>query len=594
MATWDTPPTADEIKGASGGGTWSTPPTPEEMRGGHSPRAPRVAAAESAARGGLQGLSLGWGDEGSAAIAALLPFLDREAAKGDTVSDRYKTARDFYRNRNASAQSDNPGSFLAGELAGGAAPALVGGAAATATRAPGLVGRAVQAAKTGAKVGAIAGAGASSGDTLTGIAGDAVGGAAGGAVLGPVVGEAAGAVGRGVRRLAGKSTQQIPGAAEVVTLEPAAPNAVRRVVDARVTPTPEAVFLEKQGVPLTAGQRNPRSAIGQIEEASTSLRFTGPAISAQRDAAQRGWQNVVLSKGLPPGMKGIPRSDAVSTQLDALYKGFEPAYGVVKGQSVYPAIHQGGKGVPLQTFGKSVGAFDQAVSDPSVLADDATRATVKRFLDNELSRLPERKGAIQQVPAEDLMAVRSHIRDAWRMAKRQGKHDAAALLDNAEGAVTDALDSQLDPGLSAALRKTDAQYRNYKIIEDAVSRAGDSPSGFSPSMLTQAIKAASDRGSFARSTGRGGGDLRDLSKAGRVVFESRSPPTGARLLTVGPLGEWVTGPITFAINRPSAASRVTPLALPERAASSRFAALLQALESRPAAGVAGAGAEDAK
>jgi hypothetical protein len=306
------------------------------------------------------------------------------------------------------------------------------------------------------------------------------------------------------------------------------------------------------------GQLNPRSAVGQIEEASTSLRAVGPAIASQRQAAKTAWQGVVLKKALPPGMKDLPKG-SLSDQLDAVYKGFEPAYAAVKGDLVYPAIHMGGNGIPLQTLGKNVGAFDRAVGDPAVLADDATRGMVKRLLDNQLSLLPQRKGAVGQVPVENLLKMRSNIRDAVRGAVRQQRYDAADLLGNAEDAVTQAIESQVSPKTSAALRAADQQYRVYKIVEDAVSRAGDSPSGFQPSHLTASLKAATDKGAFARG---GGGVLRDLSRTGSSVFESVTPPTGARLLAVGPLGEWVTGPLTFTANRPMTPRSALPPASP--------------------------------
>jgi hypothetical protein len=100
------------------------------LQASHAPTQPyaplQVSRAESGARGGLQGLSAGWGDEGAAAIAALLPFTDREAAKGDTFGERYENAKGFYRGRNAQAEQANPGTYLTGQIAGAVAPTLLG------------------------------------------------------------------------------------------------------------------------------------------------------------------------------------------------------------------------------------------------------------------------------------------------------------------------------------------------------------------------------------------------------------------------------------------------------------------------------------
>jgi len=78
-----------------------------------------VVPGESIARGVLQGLSAGWGDEAAGAVAAALPFTDPEAAQGETFSERRKNARDFYRGRNAAAEAAGPKQYLGGQVAGG-------------------------------------------------------------------------------------------------------------------------------------------------------------------------------------------------------------------------------------------------------------------------------------------------------------------------------------------------------------------------------------------------------------------------------------------------------------------------------------------
>lgn len=156
--------------------------------------------SESVARGGLQGLSLGWGDEGAAAIAATLPFTDREAVAphladlvtgnaGNTWADRYRRAREFYRAQNEEAKKENPRAFTTGEIGGGLATAVVpaGGAA----KGLGLGAKILRGAATGAGVGGVYGAGASNAEKATDVVREAAGGAAlGGATGGtlPVLG----------------------------------------------------------------------------------------------------------------------------------------------------------------------------------------------------------------------------------------------------------------------------------------------------------------------------------------------------------------------------------------------------------------------
>ena len=77
---------------------------------------------------------------------------------------------------------------------------------------------------------------------------------------------------------------------------------------------------------------------------------------------------------------------------------------------------------------------------------------------------------------------------------------------------------------------TDAQYRQYKLVEDAISRSGDQPGGFTPAQLSAAVRAATPKAAYGRGAG---GPLRELAAAGRQTMDQRSPPTGQRLAALG-------------------------------------------------------------
>lgn len=181
--------------------------TPEERKalvgevvGGEAAPAPAavssggpVGPGESAARGALQGLSAGWGDEAAGALAAALPFTDPEAAKGETFGERRKNATDFYRGRNAAAEKENPKTYLGGQIAGG----VVGA---------GKVGSGVGAVLKSAGTGLAAGSGYSEADEAIGLLRDtALGGALGlgGHALGSAAGKVFGWVAGKGRALAG-------------------------------------------------------------------------------------------------------------------------------------------------------------------------------------------------------------------------------------------------------------------------------------------------------------------------------------------------------------------------------------------------------
>lgn len=140
---------------------------------------PAAPVKESIARGVGQGLSLGFLDEGAAALAASLPFLDREAAQGETWGKRYRAARELYRQLNRQAKEAHPVAFGAGEIGGSVA---AGGGA-------GLAGATA--------LGAASGAGHSEAEDLTGMAEDAAIG--GGLAL--ALGGAAKGLGKGAAKL---------------------------------------------------------------------------------------------------------------------------------------------------------------------------------------------------------------------------------------------------------------------------------------------------------------------------------------------------------------------------------------------------------
>lgn len=170
--------------------------------------APDVSRAESAYRGAVQGASLNFGDEVSAAIGAgaygvakgvraVLPGGVPEDSPG--VVEVYRSIRDQLRAENAEAQQANPGTYLASEIVGGVASPVPFGK-----------GRALV---QGAKIGGAFAAGGSEADLTQGEVGEFAQDVATGAATGAVVAKGAEAVLRGGSRLLGSFTQRAEGRA---------------------------------------------------------------------------------------------------------------------------------------------------------------------------------------------------------------------------------------------------------------------------------------------------------------------------------------------------------------------------------------------
>lgn len=134
------------------------------------PSLPEISKAESAIRGGAQGLSFGFADEATARLESIAKDIPYEKALEET--------RAAYRQ----AQEANPITYTGSEFAGGALTSLIPGVGQAATGAK--LGRL---AAIGAGTGALSGLGFSEGETAGQVAKDvAIGGALGGAL--PVIG----------------------------------------------------------------------------------------------------------------------------------------------------------------------------------------------------------------------------------------------------------------------------------------------------------------------------------------------------------------------------------------------------------------------
>jgi hypothetical protein len=357
--------------------------------------------------------------------------------------------------------------------------------------------------------------------------------AAGGAASAQAAGGAAAAQGGGA------------GAQSATTLlvRPPKRSLVEKVF-AEPAPIPEAQFLLDRGVRLTKGMYDPRSSRNLVEMASTSRPGKGPDIAKQRSQALEDALGLGFTEGAPPGahlpLPGVEVNLAGGNpeKYSALYHAWKAAYDRLRasGEKIYPAVHDSKGGIPLRSTASKPGLLDQIIGDAGEIWDDQSRAIAKRFMDNQMSRLPEPKGALGRVDLGDMLTVLSKVKDAGRKALRKREYDQHEIFGRLEDAIEQVIESQASPETSAAFRALNSKYRDFKVVEDAVIRAGDSPHGITPSQWEASNKAMEpSRSRFASGEG---GPQRELSRAIRTVFdESASPKTGARLLAVMP--EWV-------------------------------------------------------
>lgn len=151
-----------------------------------SPATPEWTKAQSLGQGALQGATAGFSDELGGVEGAIQDKLLGNPSK-KSLKDLYTEYRDLQRNRNKQAEETNPGSYLAGNVAGG-----VGAAALAPVLAPTSVAGA-------AGLGAAAGLGTSQAD-LTDPSLQSVGQAAKDTAIGAGLGAVGGAIGKGISK----------------------------------------------------------------------------------------------------------------------------------------------------------------------------------------------------------------------------------------------------------------------------------------------------------------------------------------------------------------------------------------------------------
>ncbi len=291
--------------------------------------------------------------------------------------------------------------------------------------------------------------------------------------------------------------------------------------------TPEAQRLIDQGVDLTPGQMNPTGVMSAFEQLpiKAHVPLLGGVMFDARSNARLSWQKQVAESAAAPGTK--IKSNDINGMADEAFDSFGPLYDQAKGHPVSPVIRKVTEAegtttvetVPLRK------AFADAIKDKSIQADPATRNSTGVWLMNKLGSL-QRKPGTPGLDSAQLIDLRSDIRAQIRLnakARDAGKNDSAQLLQGAERAITESLESQLPKSALDALKAADSKYGDYKVFEAAVSKAKDNPAGFSPENLAQAIKDATGESAYAR----GGGRMRQNAKDAKATLTDGMPATGA-------------------------------------------------------------------
>jgi hypothetical protein len=231
--------------------------------------------------------------------------------------------------------------------------------------------------------------------------------------------------------------------------------------------------------------------------------------------SRQDWEKSVLERVAPSGTKIQP--GMTDEMLDQAYRAFTPLYESAKGFEV-----------PTAGMLKSLNA---ASKDPEIIATTQEREAVRSWLSNQYKAFNTKLGEV--LPSDKLLDLRSRIRDERRAQSKRGNQERSDLLGSAEAELTRRLEESLPDEVVETLRAADSQYRQYKVVENAIYNSGDS--ALTPEQLSQSIRmgGVTTNSRYARGVDPVVQSLREAAIAGRSTEEIIGDPRRASLFVRG-------------------------------------------------------------
>lgn len=347
----------------------------------------------------------------------------------------------------------------------------------------------------------------------------------------PVASAAAGGAVEGAA--AAGPDNRLAGAALGGTVGAVMPWAANRIANP-VNATKEAQLLMQRGVDLTPGQMNPNSMFGSLEELGSKV----PIIDKTRRAAQEQAVRRGLQMGAAPQstfsrvpgqiLDQMPVEDAAARMMGS----YRPGYGSLRGTPIEPRqMNVPGPDIPLASFPQTRGLLERAASDARISASKGDRKIADKYMQNALTALPGAGKRAAPVDFAEMQKLRSTLRaEARRLEDNPQTADRAELIRRGADSITDLLKSQLKGSDFQRLTDLDRRYADASVLRNAMERAAGREGGFTFSQAMQALRPT-EGAQFG--TGGTGGELSQFIRAGKKVFDEKTPATGARLLLPG-------------------------------------------------------------
>jgi len=497
-----------------------------------APAAPAISKGESFGRGALQGASLGFGDEASAAIDTVTSHIPgyrwlaqkMNAVGGsgaglpvDDPSITYQERRDAYRAANEAAHAANPKTYLGGELAGGAATAVVpvAGAAKAAT----LGAKIATGAFEGAAIGGAAGLGNSNADLTKGEIGGAAKDTALGAAGGAVVGAAGSAVARGLEKLGTAAKNKL--ASKLLTYfggdrenALATPTTVKKIRPAVEQLKQEVLTPEGMDIARTA-RANPEAALDMVEKHVSNITRDRKPLYNAVDEATGGFNLGDYTRYLQDQIKkrarvNTPQAKNEVAVLDEMIQDANETWG----QQVSPmvptlALRETVTGLQ-KTAGKTIGSIRE--SEQHQLMEwraDTALDFLNKHLDAAAKDYPELAPAVEKI-REMNRRTAAWLAPTEALEDRIGKKATKALINNAAaagggatiGGIVGAEHGGVKGGLEGAAKGALAGLAAKHVIVPALNAVGRT--GLRAGAAVGPAVSAASRTAALRALGRGG------------------------------------------------------------------------------------------
>jgi len=288
------------------------------------------------------------------------------------------------------------------------------------------------------------------------------------------------------------------------------PNAAARVVTpfpVSASRAPLIATLDREGVPMTAGQKTGNRGLQYMESTLSDMPFGGGKARQIEESQKQAYTEAATKRA---GMNGPATPENMADNYDRLGQQFE-TLGARNTLRMDPQ------------FGQEIG---QVASDYAATVAPSQRAPgFQKFVD-DIRNIAASGGAL---PGDTYNAWRSRL---GMLARGTSKPEDARAFAGLQEALDAAMERSASPADAAAFRQTRREYANYKTIEKAAGGAGASTAegNISPAQLRTAVASGKNRGKYVR----GQGDLAELARAGVGVL-SPLPNSGtpARLAAQG-------------------------------------------------------------